>query len=129
MHIPMDKAIKEAEAAGDKELVKELKSELWAHRKLVHKQGLSTGPVDDILEHIKDAILEIKRKEKLTAIVCKWDKNGMSQHKSSELVDVTLLLVAEFDPDKKALQKVWATYQGDPIPLWKMKAIHAARGH
>ena len=51
-----------AVAVGKVQEAKETYAKLWAHRNLLRKQGFSTAPVDDILEHIKDRLPKIARK-------------------------------------------------------------------
>jgi len=51
-----------ARAAGDDTRVAELVAEADNRRKLMHKQGFSTAPVDDILKHITDRMSAIKAK-------------------------------------------------------------------
>ena len=121
--------IDQAKAAGDQKQAAKLDTELWAHRKLVHLQGFSTEPVDDILDKIRDRLPAIKRRANVEAIVSKWDEDTLSRYKPANRVDITLLLVAEYEPRRKRLQMVWDLYQHDPIPRWMMKLYFVFKGH
>ena len=96
-----------ANASGDEQREKELRRKLLAHRWLRAKQTLCAAPVDDVLEHIKKELPNLKRLARIQAIISKWDKKALSRHKTTELVDITLLLVAEFGPPKERLQDIW----------------------
>jgi len=97
-HIALIERRDKAEASGDEKLAKKLDAELWAHRKLVHKQVFSTFPVDDVLEHYKDKLPEIAKGAGVGPLVSKWDKKQLDKYKSAEFVDVTELLVKEINP-------------------------------
>jgi len=100
---------------------KELKAKLLDLRQRRAQQAFGFAPVDDIIEVIKDRLPEIQRQTKVETFVSKWDEKELSKYKSAELVDVTLPLVAEFNPSKKTLQSVWAVQQEKPISAGKIK--------
>ena len=108
---------KKAEAEGNLKRVEELEAEAMARQKLLHKQGFSTAPVDDILENIKDSFLKIKRKAGVDVIVSKWDKNALAKHKSAELVDVTMMLVDAFDPNERQRKGAIDIQKHTPLSL------------
>jgi hypothetical protein len=118
-HVPL---VEQAKAAGDERRAKELDKELWAHRKLVHRQVFSTESVDEILEHIKDRLPEIAASAGVTEIVSKWDKKRLAQYRSAELIDVTNLLVDEYKPDAKTLAMISELPKHKP--LTKEQAEH-----
>ncbi len=60
-----------AKATGDAKRVKELDAEGPALQELMHKQGFSTWPVDNILEKIKGKISEIATQADVEVIVSK----------------------------------------------------------
>ena len=64
---PLREEHKKALAAGDSKRVKELEAEGKARQKRAHQQAFSIAPVDDILEHIKDRLPDIKKKAGLPA--------------------------------------------------------------
>ena len=51
--------------------------EVWARRKQSHRQGFSTAPVDEILEHIKDDLPKIAKKAGVGSIISKWDEEAL----------------------------------------------------
>ena len=108
-----------AKAAGDEKRVKELDAEGPALQELIHKQGFSTWPVDNILERIKGKIPEIATQADVEVIVSKWDI--VYQRSGVEFVDVTDLMVRPFDPDEGTLTIIKNIQKQDPVPLEKLK--------
>jgi hypothetical protein len=113
-----------AEAADEEELVAQLAAEAHAKQEQMHKQGFSTAPVDDLLEHIKNKIPEIMESHGVIALVSKWDEEGMAAHASAEKVDLTMDLVKAFDPDKRQLKGAREIMKQEPGPLEEMKEHH-----
>jgi hypothetical protein len=103
----MQTEYKEARAAGNQKRVAELEAQGQAQQALLHKQGFSTAPVDDILAHIQDKLPEIAKAAGVGPIVSKWDKDALARYKSAELVDVTMPLVNAFHPTER--QRNFAT--------------------
>jgi hypothetical protein len=121
-----------AKAAGDEKRVKELEAEssspTWpdsgwppspAQQELIHKQGFSTWPVDNILEKIKGKIPEISKQADVEVIVSKWDI--VYQRSGVEFVDVTYLMVKLFDPPGGALKNIEEIQKQDPVPLEELE--------
>ena len=112
----------EAKAAEDEKRVKESFAELRALGELMHKQGFSTWPVDNILETIKEKIPVIAKQGNVDVIICKWD---IVYHGSEvEFVDVTDLMVQPFNPDKETLKTIKDVQKHDPVPLDEIKNDH-----
>ena len=116
---------KQAQAAGDTKRAKELKAQGRAGQKRMHRQGFGTEPVDDILETIKDKMPEIAKQAEVAAIVSKWDDKALAQYKSAQQVDVTDLIVAQFNPGKKQLKWIEDIKTRKPIPNWKLYLLSA----
>jgi hypothetical protein len=112
---------KKAESEGNQERVTELKAWGKARRVLLHKQGFSTAPVDDILEHIAGQLPEIKKGADVELLVSKWDKKALEGYKTAERVDVTMRLIEAFNPNKKQKKSAIEIQKHDPVPLEKMK--------
>lgn len=106
-----------ANAAGDDKRVAELKAEAASRQKLMHMQGFSTAPVDDVLEHIKDALPAIKDKAGVSALVSKWDADSLAKHASAEHVDVTMALVDALNPNDRQRKSAIEVQKHKPIPL------------
>jgi hypothetical protein len=68
-----------AKAAGNQKRVAELEAEGQARQVLLHKQGFSTAPVDDILTLIQDKMPEIAKAAGVGPIVSKWDKEALAK--------------------------------------------------
>ena len=112
---------KKAESEGDSKRVEELKAWGEAQQALLHKQGFSTAPVDDILEHITDQLPEIKKSANVELLVSKWDTKTLAEYKLAEHVDVTMRLVEAFKPNEKQKKSAIEIQKHDPVPLEKMK--------
>ncbi len=112
---------KKAKAAGDKKRVEELKALAEAQQALLHKQGFSTAPVDDILDHINNQLPAIKKQANVGLLVSKWDKRTLAKHMSAERVDVTMNLVEAFKPNDKQRKSAIEIQKHAPVPLEKMK--------
>ena len=112
--------LKKAKAAGNEKRVKELEAEGPALQKLMHKQGFSTWPVDNILEKIKGKIPEIAKQVDVEVIVSKWDI--IYQRSGVEFVDVTDLMVRPFNPDEDTRKTIKDIQKQDPVPLEKLKS-------
>ena len=108
---------REAKAAGNQKRVAELEAQGNAQQILLHKQGFSTAPVDDILAHIKDRMPDIAKAAGVGPIVSKWDQDALAKYKSAELVDVTMPLVRAFHPTERQLGLAIDIQKQAPISL------------
>lgn len=112
-----------AKAVGDQKRVAELQAEGAARQKLMHKQGFSTAPVDNILDQIKNRLPALKEKAGITMLVSKWDKAGLAKYKDAELVDVTTALVDAFNPSDRQRKSAIEIQKSAPIPLEQAENI------
>ena len=112
-----------AKVAGDQKRIAELGAEAAARQKLMHKQGFSTAPVDNILDQIKDRLPMIKEKAGVNALVSKWDKAGLTKYKDAELVDITMALVDALNPNDRQRKSAIEIQKHDPIPLEQAESI------
>ncbi len=113
---------KKAKAAGDVKRVKELDVEGPALQELMHKQGFSTWPVDNILEKIEGKVAEIATQADVEVIVSKWDI--VYRGSAVEFVDVTDLMVKPFNPNKATLKIIKDIQKQAPVPLEKLTDHH-----
>ena len=123
---PLMEEHKKASATGDSKRVKELEAEGAARQKRAHQQAFSTAPVDDILEHIKDRLPDIKKEAGLPAtaeLISKWDTSALKRHKSAEQIDITAALVDAFNPTDKQRKTALEIQQQKPITGWRAKLI------
>jgi hypothetical protein len=107
----------QAKAAGDTKRAAELEAQGKAQQTLLHKQGFSTAPVDEILKCIAGQMPEIANTAGVSAIVSKWDKDALAKYKSAELVDVTMPLVNAFHPKEGQLKFAIDVQKYPPISL------------
>jgi len=115
-------AIERAKAAGDRELVAELSALGPAMQKRTHHQGFGTAPIDDILAMIEGKLPKIAKKAGVDVIVSKWTLAYTGPY--AKFVDVTDLLVAEFDPSEATLKMVRQSVASKPIPIDQLKEDH-----
>jgi hypothetical protein len=106
-----------AKAEGNQKRVAELEAQGKAQQSLLHKQGFSTAPVDDILKNIQNRIPEIAKTAGIGPIVSKWDKDALAKYKSAELVDITMPLVNAFHPTERQLKFAIDIQKQAPISL------------
>ena len=109
------RALERARGAGDEELVAKLDALGPAMQKRIHEQGFGTAPVDDIIARIEDKLPDIAKQAGVEVIVSKWTLAYQSP--AAKFVDVTDLLVAEFDPNEETLQGIREIVAQAPVPL------------
>jgi hypothetical protein len=114
---------RKAKAEGDKKRVKEIKKLGKSQQGLMHEQGFGTAPVDNILEQVSDQLPEIMEESGVGMLVSKWDNKTLKKYKSSEQIDVTMLLVNIFNPDEKTKKYVFEIQQKRPFPRWIIKLL------
>ena len=119
----------QAKAVGDTKRTKEIDAEMWRLQKQAHRQVFSTAGVDDILEHIKDNLPQIAKEADVITLVSKWDKKTLKHYKFAELIDVTDLIVAPFNPKEKQLKTIEQLKKEKPIPLWQLEIMMKLEGH
>lgn len=112
-----------ANLSGNQKMARKLDAEANARQQLIHKQGFSTAPVDDILDQIKEKLPGIKKKAGVEVLFSKWDKDELARHQSAELVDVTPLLIDALNPSEKQRQKAIEIQKHEPISLDKAGKI------
>jgi hypothetical protein len=104
----------EAKARGDTARVEGLDAFGPELQRKIHRQGFSTAPVDDILEHIQEQLPAIARTAGVDAIVSKWAFAYTSP--SATFVDVTDALVEAFHPSEATWNAVHEIIRQDPVP-------------
>jgi len=112
----------QAKAAGNDARVAELEAFGPQLQERLHLQGYSTASVADILAHIEDELPALAARAGVDAIVSRWDLVYRSP--SARFVDVTDLLVAEFDPDARTLQSAREIVEQEPVPADELRDDH-----
>lgn len=105
----------QAKAKGAVQRVKELEAQGPALQRLIHKQGFSTWPIDNILATIEKKIPALAREARVDLIVSKWDL--VYQDPTAGFVDVTPALVVLFNPDEETRKVLKSLGEKDPVPL------------
>ena len=116
------RALERAKAAGDEEFVAKLDALGPAMQTWIHEQGFGTAPVDHIIARIEDELPGIAKKAGVDVIVSKWTLTYRSP--AAKFVDVTDLLVAEFDPNEEMLQGIREIVAREPVPLDQLTEDH-----
>ncbi len=112
-----------AEAAGDTARVAEIRAKGAARQKLMHMQGFSTAPVDDILDQVREGVQTVREKAGVDVLVSKWDKESLNRHRDAEVVDVTMDLVDLFNPNERQRRSAVEIQKHDPISLKQAENI------
>jgi hypothetical protein len=94
---------------------------------MLHQQGFSTAPVDNILKHIKKKLPEIKKQAGVKLLVSKWDEKTLKEHESAKRIDVTMPLIEAFRPNEKQKKRAVEIQKSEPVPLEKMKSKKTAQ--
>ncbi len=121
--------MEKAKAIGDTKKIKELDEWGKAQQAKLHRQGFSAASVDDILEHIRDDLPQVVEDANIIALVSKWDKKTLKHYKCAELIDVTDMIVAPFNPDEKQLKAIEQLKNKKPIPLWQLEIMTKLEKH
>lgn len=115
-HNPVAERMKEhtaAKAAGDTQRVQELEAWGKAHQRQLHRQGFARVPVDDLLASVADKLPDVARKAGVDAIAFSVEHHGADV----EVVDVTMEVVALFEPNERTLGFVRSAMQAKPVSL------------
>ena len=123
---PLMKAYEKAKVEGDEKRTSELNAEFVALQEQLHRQGFSTAPVDNILDHVRDKLPDIAREASVGPIVSKWDKDTLARYKRARRVDITMPLVMAFNPGERQLKIAQDIQKRKPIPLGKLEKMIAA---
>lgn len=102
-----------AKAAGDDERIAELEAWGAEHQRQLHRQAFARVPVTDLLAHVADRLPEVADRRGLAAIVADtdWVATGV------ERIDVTMDLVALYDPSERTVNMVEDLVDKDPLDL------------
>ncbi len=111
--------LEKAKSEGKAEKVKQLEAAGPALQHVIHKQGFSTYPIDNILGLIKEKLPQIAEEADVDVMVSKWDL--VYQNKDLKTIDVTKQLVGCFDPNEQTLKVIEELRKQDPVPLDDIK--------
>lgn len=110
-------AHQKARTAGDRKEMARLESEGKAMQQKAHQQAFSTAPVDDLLAHITNALPDIQKAARVTALISKWDETELKKHPGAETVDVTVPLIDAFHPSERQRKHALDIQKQKPISL------------
>ena len=115
----MKKVREEANASGDTKKVEEINAHGGWVQKQMNFQAFGHAPVGDLLAHIKEKLLDVARKARVDVVAWEYDYAA----DSVEVVDVTDLLLKQFDPSPKTLKTIVELRKTEPVPLEKLKPV------
>ena len=109
-----------AKAAGDTARMHELEQWGEKHQRQLHRQGFGRVPVGDLLEPVKDRLAAVAAKAGVEVIASSCDYSSGNV----ETIDITLQLVALYDPSEQTLRYAKEiTHQ----PVVDLDALESAR--
>ncbi|HEU5397522.1 MAG TPA: hypothetical protein VFV81_10155 [Verrucomicrobiae bacterium] len=107
-----------AKAAGDTNRFASLSGQLRRHQEQMHREVFSTAPAAEAIADLKVRLPDIQKGAGVTALVSKWDADGLAKYPGAETVDVTDTLVHEFIVPTDEQQKVLAEMvKVKPLPI------------
>lgn len=107
------KEYERAKQAGDEERVKELEELGPKLQRRLHFQGFGRAPVTELLEHVKDQLPGVAEETGVDVIAFECNYLGPDVEK----IDITLELVALYDPTPETLKTVRELIEQDPVAL------------
>jgi len=110
-------AHQKARTADDRKEMARLEAEGKAMQQKAHQQAFSTAPVDDLLAHITNALPDIQKAARVTALISKWDQAELKKHPGAETVDVTVPLIDAFHPNERQRKHALDIQKQKPISL------------
>jgi hypothetical protein len=108
---------RKAKESGDGESVRRLEAAGKAMQEKIHLQAFSTEPVDDLLQHITNALPEIQKTARVSALISRWDEPELKKYPNAERVDVTWQLIDAFQPTPRQRQSAVEIQKKKPVPL------------
>jgi hypothetical protein len=91
-------------------------------RKLL-PQVHSTASVDNILGYIGGQIPDVLETAEVDLLVSKWDETMCRRYASAKQVDVTMLLVAQFNPSQALVSDVLETISFEPLEMQYIEGL------
>ncbi|WP_372808968.1 hypothetical protein [Pontiella sp.] len=97
--------------------------ELAEMKRMLLPQVHSTAPVDNILGYIGPRIPAVLETADVDLLVSKWDEASCRRYASASQVDVTMLLVAQFNPSRTLVADVLETISFEPLEMDYVEAL------
>jgi hypothetical protein len=113
-----------AKSAGDTAQFNKLSKEMSDLQEKLHREVFSTAPADEAMTALAPRLPEIQKQASVSALASKWDKPALASYKSAQQVDVTDLLVREFELDAKQIKTIEEIKKQKPVPLDKIDKEH-----
>jgi hypothetical protein len=113
----MRQEYEQATAAGDEATLTRIDTLMQERQKLLHAQGFSTAPVDELLEHYSDAIPALLEEAGASALISKWEGEALSQYPGARRIDMTESLIDLITADPKQRKAAFDILDQDPVPL------------
>ncbi len=91
--------------------------ELAEMKRMLLPQVHSTAPVDNILGYIYGELPSVLQTADVDLLASKWDEATLAHYSSAGKVDVTMLLVEQFNPSQQLVTDVLETISFEPLEM------------
>ncbi len=124
----LDEALKAAQRSGDTARIRQADNAIWDARKRLHRQGLGTHPVDDILAQIPEELSRLKKEFRVVVLASKWDDQTLAQHQQAEKVDVTKKLIEVLKAKERQRRNAIEIQKQKPVPAIMLELMLMMEG-
>lgn len=119
-------AARAAQAAGDTQRYRSCAQALADLQTRLHLEVFSTAPCTEALSALKERLPDLMRQADVTALVSRWDTPALQQFPDAARIDVTDLLVREFEIPAAQQKMLAAIKDTPPLPLDEARKANAA---
>lgn len=107
----------EATKNGDEATLARINTQMQERQKLLHAQGFSTAPVDELIAHYSDGISTLLDEAGVATLISKWHDEALIKYSGARRVDMTESLVDLITADPKQRKAAMGIVDQDPVPL------------
>lgn len=120
---------KAAKAAGDTAGYDRGAKAMAELQRRMHEQVFGSAPATDALSALAPRAAAVRAELGVERLISKWDEKELAAVPAAARIDVTDRLVREFiAPDAKQQRVLDSMKTSEPVPLWKLKAMHVLKG-
>jgi hypothetical protein len=112
---------KAAKLAGETNIFKQLAKNLADEQKKMHHEVFGTEPAVEAMKSLEPRLPEIQQRAGISTLVSKWDAETLKKHETAQQIDVTDVLVSEFQPTAEQLKTIAEIKKQKPVPVEKIK--------
>ncbi|MBI2516197.1 MAG: hypothetical protein HYV95_04715 [Opitutae bacterium] len=115
---------KTAQCKGDHARYRQLADTMKTEQTRLHLQVFSTAPIPEAMTALADSLPGLQRKAGVTRLVSKWDTAALRRVAPADRVDVTDLLVREFNLPEQRRNALAQMRAAKPLPLWVARTLN-----